>query len=70
MRTRTSARNQEILFRELFAPAPAPKIDTKSVEYAEAALLRARSNFANKPTLALLERNVQRAKYRRAMRGS
>lgn len=65
MRTRTSPRNQEILWRALGGPAPV-KHDATSVESIE----RQISACTNARTRRQLERDLQSAKIRRAARGT
>ena len=62
MRTRRSPRNQDILFRELFKPAPA----VVEVTLAE---LERRLTLANRHTRRLALRDIVRFKFNAARRG-
>jgi hypothetical protein len=64
MRTRRSWRNQNILFRELFAPPQPPKPPlTRQIEIIELAIARCR----NQRTRRQLERDLKSMKRKRAM---
>lgn len=64
MRTRNSWRNQNILFRELFAPKAEPRETLDEVARAERMLLAP----VNARTRRMLERDLAAAKHRRAVR--
>jgi len=71
MRTRTSPRNQDILWRELGGPKPKPA-KRDEVEIIEAILADGDSGarFITKRTRGQLERSLQRAKIRRATKAA
>jgi hypothetical protein len=67
MRTRRSPRNQDILWRALGDPAPT-KGDSTSVESLESQLAMAKANFLGQRTYRQIEREIARAKMRKALK--